>query len=85
MLVGERMRITDIPATMVIKTLAWVGCIGGIVGAFLVANEMRFGYIPFFIGAIAYCIVAYQKKDKPLLLLNLVYAIANLNGLIRWL
>lgn len=67
------------------KTLGWIGCIGGILGAFAVANEYRAGYIPFLIGAVAYCVVAYRRGDSPLLLLNIVFAVANLNGLFNWI
>jgi len=67
------------------KILGWTGCIGGIVGAFAVALEYRAGYIPFLIGATAYCIVAYRQKDMPLLLLNVVFASANIVGLFNWI
>ena len=67
------------------KTLGWIGCIGGIIGAFAVANEFRAGYIPFLIGASAYCVVAFRQRDYPLLLLNIVFAMANVNGLYNWI
>jgi nicotinamide riboside transporter PnuC len=68
-----------------LRVLNWMGCVGGIIGAFSVANEYRAGYIPFMIGALAYCVVAFNKRDYPLLLLNIVFASANAIGLYNWL
>jgi nicotinamide riboside transporter PnuC len=68
--------------------IEWVGCIGGVIGAFLVASNTTisgFGFIPFLIGAIAYMIVAYQTMNPRLFLLNAVFASANIIGIYRWL
>jgi hypothetical protein len=72
----------------VINILEWFACAFGIIGAFTVATNTPFsgyGYIPFFLGAIGYLIVAYNRRDVPLFLLNLVFAMANTIGIVRWI
>jgi hypothetical protein len=57
-------------------------------GAFMVASHTGvsgFGYIPFLIGAAAYVIHSWRIKNTPLLLLNSVFATANIYGITQWL
>ena len=66
----------------------WVSCFFGIIGAFTVASNTAFsgyGYFPFLVGAVGYCYVSFCKKDVPLFLLNLTFAVANTLGIIRWI
>lgn len=62
--------------------ISWFGTIASIVGAFLVANSyFQIGYIAFTFGSASWLFIGIVKKDKPLLILNLVFFLANLNGL----
>lgn len=68
--------------------IEWVGCIGGVLGAFFVASNSTisgYGFIPFLIGAIAYMWVAVEAMNPRLFLLNVVFACANITGIVRWL
>lgn len=68
------------------KTLEWIACLCGIIGALLVALNIgmaHLGYQFFLAGALGYCIVAFLVNNNPLLLLNLVFAATNIIGLVR--
>ena len=71
-----------------VNKIEWLGCIGGIIGAFTVASNTQysgFGFIPFLIGALAYIYVAFKNGNAQLFLLNIVFACANIIGIFRWL
>lgn len=64
--------------------IAWTGTVTSIFGSFLVAlGYFLLGYVLFLIGAICWLIVAYERKDKALGLLNLVFLCANILGLVN--
>ena len=66
------------------KTLSWIGTLASIAGAFLMAFGMvQCGYIAFSIGSISCLIVAFNKKDMPLIVLNGTFFVANIIGLYR--
>lgn len=71
-----------------VNKIEWFAAMFGIIGAFTVASNTAFsgwGYIPFLIGAMGYIFVAYTRRDIPLFLLNMVFACANMMGILRWL
>ena len=71
-----------------INKIEWAACIFGIMGAFTVASNTSlspYGYIPFLLGAMGYVYVAYERRDVPLFMLNMVFACANLLGILRWI
>ena len=65
-----------------IKIIPWLGTITSIIGAFLVASQIvLFGYCAFIIGSVSWLIVGIVKKDRPLIILNGTFFLANLLGL----
>lgn len=70
-----------------IKIVEWIGCIFGVIGAVIVASNLGInvlGYTFFLVGATSYMLVAFVHENRPLLLLNLVFAATNVLGLIRY-
>ena len=64
------------------KLVSWLGTVTSIVGAFMVASQIIFfGYIAFIVGSVSWLIVGITKKDKPLIVLNATFFVANLIGL----
>ena len=64
------------------KFISWLGTLTSIVGAFLVASQIvLFGYCAFIIGSVSWLIVGIVNKDKPLIVLNGTFFLANLLGL----
>ena len=64
------------------KIISWLGTITSIIGAFLVASQIvLFGYCAFIIGSVSWLIVGIVKKDRPLIVLNGTFFLANLLGL----
>lgn len=65
--------------------LAWLGTISSISGSFLVAlGFLKIGYTLFLIGALSWLVVGVNKRDKPLVVLNSVYLVANIIGLVNY-
>lgn len=66
-----------------LKIISWLGTINSIAGAFLVANGIfLLGYCIFASGAILWIIVAKMQKNEAMFFLELVFLIANINGII---
>ena len=66
-----------------LKTVSWLGTATSIAGAFLVANGIFLqGYSIFATGAILWLIVAKIQKNAAMFFLELVFLIANINGII---
>lgn len=67
------------------KILSWTGTIASIMGAYLLAFGMGplFAYACFGLGSISWLIVGACNRDKPLVILNLFFLIANIVGLYR--
>lgn len=64
------------------KFISWLGTLTSIIGAFLVASQIvLFGYCAFIIGSVSWLIVGIVKKDKPLIVLNGTFFLANILGL----
>ena len=66
-----------------LKIFSWLGTINSVIGAFLVANGFfLIGYIIFASGAVLWLIVAKMLKNSAMLLLEFIFLIANINGII---
>lgn len=66
-----------------LKSVSWAGTAFSILGAFLVANGVFLeGYSIFATGAILWLIVAKLQKNAAMFFLELVFLIANINGII---
>lgn len=64
--------------------IAWCGTITSVLGSFLVAfGILQAGYVLFLVGSISWLLVAVRRCDRALGMLNLVFFIANLVGLLR--
>ena len=64
--------------------IAWIGTIGGILGAFLVAFGFAFvGYVAFIIGASCCLYNAIKAKDTAMAVQFGFFFCANIIGLIR--
>ena len=83
--IGKQSRIVYYPQTPknYLKLISWLGTINSIAGAFLVANGIFLvGYCIFASGAILWLIVAKMQKNEAMFFLELVFLIANINGII---
>ena len=68
--------------TNTLKIISWLGTVTSIAGAFLVANGIFLvGYCIFASGAILWIIVAKMQKNEAMFFLELVFLIANINGI----
>lgn len=66
-----------------LKIISWLGTINSIAGAFLVANNFFLtGYLFFCAGAIFLLIMAKMLKNDALMLLEFIFLVANINGII---
>ena len=66
-----------------LKIISWLGTMTSIIGAFLVANGIFLvGYCIFASGTILWLIVAKMQKNEAMFFLELVFLIANINGII---
>lgn len=66
-----------------LKIFSWLGTINSVIGAFLVANGVfLIGYIIFASGAVLWLIVAKMLKNNAMLLLEFIFLLANINGII---
>lgn len=66
-----------------LKIFSWLGTINSVIGAFLVANGFfLIGYIIFASGAVLWLIVAKMLKNNAMLLLEFIFLLANINGII---
>jgi hypothetical protein len=69
---------------MMIKNLSWIGTAASIVGSFVIAfGFMQFGYLAFLLGSTSWLIVGILNNDKPLMVLNGTFFVANIIGLYR--
>ncbi len=68
-----------------IKFISWVGTIASIIGAYLLAFELGklTAYACFSLGSISWLFVGAVNRDKPLVILNLFFLVANIVGLFR--
>lgn len=67
------------------KYIAWTGTIASIMGAYLLAlgYPTLVAYGCFSLGSVAWLTVGYVNRDKPLVVLNLFFVVANIIGLVR--
>ena len=66
-----------------LKIFSWLGTINSVIGAFLVANGFfLIGYIIFASGAVLWLIVAKMLKNNAMLLLEFIFLVANINGIL---
>ena len=63
------------------KFTGWIGTAASILGSFLVALQfMLVGYSCFLIGSVAWLYIGAVRKDKPLVVLNSAFLVANIIG-----
>ena len=63
------------------KNVSWLGTVASIIGSFTVAFQFfLLGYSLFLIGSISWLIVGVSKRDKPLVVLNSAFMVANMIG-----
>ena len=66
------------------KHLQWFGTGTSVAGSFTVALGFTLtGYLAFILGATAWLIVGFVNKNKPLIVLNGFFFVANIIGLYR--
>jgi hypothetical protein len=66
------------------KILSYFGTATSILGAFLMAfGFVLAGYVFFSLGSVSWLIVGVTRKDKPLIILNATFFVANIIGLVR--
>lgn len=64
------------------RTIGWLGTATSIVGSFTVAAHFfLFGYILFLVGSISWLYIGKVRRDKPLMVLNAAFLVANMIGL----
>ncbi len=65
----------------------WVGCVFGLLGAFLLATNSKlssWGFIAFLISNVAWIIFASAKNSDGLLLQQAGFTLTSLLGVYRW-
>jgi nicotinamide riboside transporter PnuC len=70
-----------------VKLLKYIGEIGGIVGALMVATNTdlsAYGYIFFTASSCAWTLAACQMREWSLMRMSLVFALINFFGLYQW-
>jgi len=70
-----------------VKLLKYIGEIGGIVGALMVATNTdlsAYGYIFFTSSSVAWTITAFFMKEWSLMRMSLVFTVINFFGLYQW-
>jgi len=70
-----------------VKLLKYIGEIGGIVGALMVATNTdlsAYGYIFFTSSSVAWTIAAFFMKEWSLMRMSLVFTVINFFGLYQW-
>jgi hypothetical protein len=70
------------------KTLKYIGEIGGIIGALMVATNTPFsgyGFLFFTASSVAWTIAAWRMKEWSLLRMSLAFTAINVLGIIRWI
>lgn len=82
--IGKRSKIVRFNKKLdFLKIFSWLGTINSVIGAFLVANGFfLIGYIIFASGAVLWLIVAKMLKNSAMLLLEFIFLIANINGIL---
>ena len=82
--IGKRSKIVRFNKKLdFLKVFSWLGTITSIRGAFLVANGFFLtGYLFFGTGAIFLLIMAKMIRNNALLLLEFIFLVANINGII---
>lgn len=69
-----------------ITILSWIGTISSVFGSFAVAmGFFKFGYINFLVGSACWLWVGFSRREKPLIVLNLVFLLANILGVYNFI
>ena len=64
------------------RTIGWVGTATSIIGSFTVSfHFFLLGYILFLAGSISWLYIGKIRRDKPLMVLNAAFLVANMIGL----
>ena len=64
------------------QVISWIGTICSIIGSFAVAFQIYIlGYGLFLIGSISWLGIGIMKRDKPLMVLNGFFLVANIIGM----
>ena len=67
-----------------IKKIEWIGTFSSIIGAFIVAfGFMLAGYSFFLVGSVSWLYVGFKQQNKPLMVLNFTFFLANIVGFAR--
>ena len=67
-----------------LNKIQWLGTATSIIGAFIVAfGAMLAGYSFFMVGSISWLIVGFKQQNKPLIVLNGTFFLANVLGFAR--
>lgn len=67
-----------------IQKIEWIGTFSSIIGAFIVAfGFMLAGYSFFLVGSISWLYVGFKQQNKPLMVLNFTFFLANIVGFVR--
>tara|TARA_R110001632_G_scaffold51952_1_gene129189 strand:- start:71 stop:289 length:219 start_codon:yes stop_codon:yes gene_type:complete len=69
------------------KSLKYIGEIGGIVGALMVATNTplsAYGYIFFTASSVAWTIVAWRMKEWSLMRMSIAFTTINFIGIYNW-
>ena len=67
-----------------VNKIEWVGTVSSIIGAFIVAfGFMLAGYSFFLIGSASWLYVGFMRHNRPLIVLNSTFFLANIIGFVR--
>lgn len=64
--------------------LEWFGTVSSILGSFAIAfGHMKLGYTLFLFGSLSWLVVGVVTKNRPLVVLNGTFFVANVIGFLR--
>lgn len=67
-----------------INKIQWLGTITSIIGSFIIAfGFMLAGYSFFLVGSISWLVVGFKQHNRPLIVLNGTFFLANVIGFVR--
>ena len=74
--------------TNMIEQTKWIAVVLNIASALLLSLNVsysKYGYIGFLAASVVLAVIAMRQKDAQYLVLNTIFSIINIAGVIRWI
>ena len=69
-------------------SVKWAAVMVNVFSALLLSMNIiysKYGYIGFLIASIVHAIIAVRQKDAQYFILNLIFSLINIAGVVRWI